>query len=548
MCGIYGSTVFYNDQIITKKLAKVNFRGPDHVAFERMGNLVLGHNRLAIIDIDARSNQPFTYIHLKIVFNGEIYNYLELRLALSKKGFLFYTNSDTEVLAAAYLAYGNNCVTHLNGMFSFVIYDNHKKTLFGARDRLGKKPFYYAHNGIDFEFASQPSQIAYHRDVTTDQHAISEFFIWGYIPEPRSQWVEIKKLMAGHSFNFNLTTGVLNTEKYWDIDYQHKNHFFGNYAEAVQHLDNLVTDAVRIRLHADVDLGVFLSGGIDSSLIAAMATKKTERIKTFCVKFRESGFDESSHAEAVAKHLCTQHHTIECHATDGIDLISQYADFYDEPFADPSAIPTLLLNKYTKSRVTVALGGDGGDESFMGYQRYIWLNRANRMFNYPLAIRKCFAFPLKLSANYRHRLVAEGMCQTDIASLYTYMLGGLNYDWLKNPAAGINVPFMNIWNEMDGSLLRKMSVFDLKTYLNGDINTKVDRGSMAYAVEARSPLMDHRIVDFALSLPDHFKINGNNQKRILKDVLYRYVPEHYFRRSKSGFSVPLRHYLSSINN
>lgn len=543
MCGIYGSTAVYSDDIVAKKLGRIHFRGPDYSAFERIGHLVMGHNRLAIVDLDMRSNQPFNYLHLKLVFNGEIYNYQEIKTNLKKLGFTFNTNSDTEVLAAAYLAYGNNCVSYFNGMFSFVIYDGLKQILFGARDRLGKKPFYYFHRGKEFEFASQPSQICLGRNTSMDLQAINEYFIWGYIPEPRSAWLEIKKLPAGHLFNFNLNSGAFKIEKYWDIDYQNKNIFTGSYKEAVAELDHLITDAVNIRLNADVDLGVFLSGGIDSSLIAAMASKQTNRVKTFCVKFKEQNFDESSHAIAVAKHLGTAHHTIECDASDGLNLINQYGTCYDEPFADPSAIPTLLLNKYTKEQVTVALGGDGGDENFMGYKRYLWLNWTRHLYYYPLTVRKMFAFPLKFSNNYRHKLISKGICQENLEHLYAYMLGGLEYDWLKNPESGLKVPFMNIWSETNGSFLKKMSVFDIKTYLNGDINTKVDRGSMSYAIEARSPLMDYRIVEFALSLPDQYKIRGRQQKRILKEVLYSYVPKNFFDRPKSGFSVPLRHWF-----
>lgn len=545
MCGIYGTTANYSDELVTKKLAMANFRGPDHSAFERAGNIVLGHNRLSIVDLEQRSNQPFTYLHLKIVYNGEVYNYKDLRATLKKFGYTFGTNSDTEVIAAAYLAYGNGCVAHFNGMFSFVIYDTITQTLFGARDRLGKKPFYYFHQGKIFEFASQPSQIAYSRNFDIDQQAINEYFIWGYIPEPKTTWQQIKKLQAGHWFSFNLNSGAFQTVKYWDIDLHNENQYLGTYQQATQQLDDLLTNAVAMRMHADVNLGIFLSGGIDSSLIAAMASKQASRVNTFCVKFKEQGFDESVHAGLVAKKLATRHHTIECRAADGLDLIDQYANYFDEPFADPSAIPTLLLNKYTKQHVTVALGGDGGDESFMGYQRYKWLNRANFLFDYPHALRKLMAVPMKLSPNYRHKLIGKGICLQDIQSLYSLMLGGLEYSWLSNPEGGLRVPHMDIWSETNTSLLKKMSLFDIKTYLNGDINTKMDRGSMAFAIESRSPLMDYQIVEFALSLPDQFKIKGNTQKRVLKDVLYRYLPNDLFQRPKSGFSVPLRHWFRS---
>lgn len=538
MCGIYGSTVFHSDDIVRAKLSRVDFRGPDHSGFERIGDIVLGHNRLAILDLDHRSDQPFTYGQLKVVFNGEIYNYLPLKDRLKKLGYTFSTDSDTEVLAAAYLEYGVSCVNHFNGMFAFVIYDVKEHTFFGARDRLGKKPFYYAHEGFRFEFASQPSQITIGRNVSLDEQAISEYFIWGYVPEPRTAWKEIKKLPAGHMFTFYLPTGKLSISKYWDLNNIKANEYKGSYSAAKAELSELLIDAVNIRMHADVDLGVFLSGGIDSSLVAALAAQNSQHVKTFCIKFKEKGFDESTFAGKVAKHLNTDHHEIECFAKEGITLIENFGKYFDEPFADSSAIPTLLLSKHTKRYVTVALSGDGGDESFLGYSRYKWLNQADCLFKLPHILRKIIARLVQSSPNYRHKLIAMGIALNKIDSLYALMLGGLEYSWLEKPEMGLNVPFMDILSARSGSFLQKMSAFDIKTYLNGDINTKVDRAAMAFAVEARAPLMDYRVVTFAQRLPDSYKFNNGVQKRILKDILYDHVPANFFDRPKSGFTMP----------
>ncbi|ASU34748.1 asparagine synthase (glutamine-hydrolyzing) [Mucilaginibacter xinganensis] len=545
MCGIYGSTIYYDDHIVRAKLHKVQFRGPDYSGFERINNVILGHNRLAIVDLDHRSNQPFTYHHLKIVFNGEIYNYQAIKAELKTFGYLFSTSSDTEVLAAAYLQFGENCVDHFNGMFAFVIYDTQAQTIFGARDRLGKKPFYYAQNGTDFEFASQPSQIIIARNVSIDQQAVNEYMIWGYVPEPRSAWQQIKKLQAGHKFTFSTTTGIFKTEKYWDLNFSETGRYIGNYSTAVSELKTLLNDSVKIRMQADVGVGVFLSGGIDSSLIAALASAQTDQVKTFCIKFKEKEFDESVFAEKIARHLKTNHHTIECNPDEGISLIENFGDFFDEPFADSSAIPTLLLSKYTKRHVTVALSGDGGDESFSGYTRYKWLGHANPLFKLPNSARKMLAEIIKLSPNYRHKLIAMGISQVDIKALYAYMFGGLEFSWLGKPDLGLNVPYMEIWSSPTLSLQQKMSAFDIKTYLNGDINTKVDRASMAFSLEARAPLMDYRVVDFANTLPDHFKFGGGIQKRILKDILYQYVPANLYNRPKSGFAIPFRHWFKN---
>ncbi|SDD76252.1 asparagine synthase (glutamine-hydrolysing) [Mucilaginibacter pineti] len=545
MCGIYGSTVKYEDEIIFQKLARTNFRGPDYSGFERTGPVILGHNRLAIVDLDHRSNQPFNYHHLKIVFNGEIYNYRSLRIKLVAMGYRFTTDSDTEVIAAAFMEYRDNCVNHFNGMFAFVIYDTQTRQFFGARDRLGKKPFYYAHSGYDFEFASQPSQICIGRDVTIDELAINEYFIWGYVPEPKTAWNEIKKLEAGHSFRFDCNTGNFTSKKYWDLDLGRIELYKGSYAEAQTDLTRLISNAVDIRLHADVPLGVYLSGGIDSSLVAALAAKSYKNVKTFCIKFNEKGFDESVFAQKIAAHLQTDHHTITCNKEEGIELIEHFGQYYDEPFADPSAIPTLLLSKHTKKHVTVVLSGDGGDESFLGYSRYKWFNMVDQLFKCPLAVRKKIADVIRISPNYRHKLIALGICNSKISSLYGLTLGGLEYSWLNNPNIGLQVPFMDIWSSKSMSILQKLSAFDTKTYLNGDINTKVDRGTMAFSLEARAPLMDHRVVTFAQTLPDSYKFKSGVQKKILKDILYQHAPAQLFDRPKSGFSMPLNHWFKN---
>jgi asparagine synthase (glutamine-hydrolysing) len=321
--------------------------------------------------------------------------------------------------------------------------------------------------------------------------------------------------------------------------------YTGTYTEAKSALKKLLTDAVDLRMHADVNLGVFLSGGIDSSLIASLAAKKSNHVKTFCVRFKEKDYDESVFAEKIANHLKTDHHTITCSAEEGIHLIENFARYYDEPFADSSAIPTLLLSKHIKKHVTVALSGDGGDESFLGYARYRWLNIADKIFKYPAGLRVAFSKILQTSPNYRHKLIAMGLRCNNIESLYALMLGGLEYSWLQQPGLGLNVPFMDSFSLPGGTFLQKMSAFDVKTYLNGDINTKVDRASMAFAVEARAPMMDHRVVSFAQSLPDSYKFNKGTQKRILKDILYENVPAHFFNRPKAGFTVPLRSWFKN---
>ena len=543
MCGIYGANLMYSEDIIREKLAIINFRGPDYSGFIYTKDMILGHNRLSIIDLDPRSNQPFKYLHLNIVFNGEIYNYQAIKTKLEKTGYIFKTTSDTEVICAAYLAYGKDCVKHFNGMFAFVIYDVINNELFGARDRLGKKPLYYYHQRYSFEFASQPSQIKIGQKLTLDAQAVSDYFIWGYVPEPRSIWQEVKQLPAGNHFTYQFNSGSLIIEKYWDIDYQRRNLFIGNYHEAKEALHHLLIDAVGIRMHADVPLGVFLSGGIDSSLVAAIASKKADGVKTFSIRFNEKGFDESKYAKQVAAHLGTNHHTIECNYSDGMELIDNFSNYYDEPFADSSAIPTMLLCKHTKKQVTVALSGDGGDEAFIGYTRYNRIELANIFFNMPHPLRKILGSMINQSPNYIHKLIALGISIKDIEDLYIKMFGGLEYSWMTNPDKGMSNSFRNIFSHPTKSILEKVSDFDIKTYLNGNINTKVDRASMAFSLETRAPLIDYRIIEFTRSLPTQFKYQRGNQKRILKDILYQYLPSELFNRPKAGFTMPFKYWF-----
>lgn len=540
MCGIYGTTLHYNEDQIQAKLKRTAFRGPDKMGWnfykkQQEKQIILGHNRLSIIDLDPRSNQPFTYVEeIHIVFNGEIYNFQHIKENLIKIGYKFHTTGDTEVICAAYLEYGEDCVNHFNGMFAFVIYDKIKNQFFGARDRLGQKPFYYYHNGTDFEFASQVSSIQLHNsNLTISKRAIDAYLTWGNIPDPLSIFNEVKKLLPGNSFIFDLKSGQLKTKVYWDIDYKGQNKFSGSYEDAKAELTNILSNAVKIRMFADVPVGVFLSGGIDSSLITAMATKTYDaKVKTFSVKFNDKGFDESKYAQQVADHLHTEHNVIECKYDEGLDLIENLHHYYDEPFADSSAIPSMLLAKHTKKQVTVALSGDAGDESFLGYHRYNWIKKGANFMQIPYPIRLILSKLTALSPNYRLKILSEFMVYKSINMAYLDSLTGQNLSNTKD------VEELKYLMHENKNLLERVSDFDLKTYLNWDINTKVDRATMAYSLEARSPLIDYRVVEFARSLPTEYKFKGNNQKRILKDILYQYVPKEIFNRPKAGFTMP----------
>lgn len=550
MCGIYGSTIFYNESQVKGKLQRTAFRGPDQMGwrFYKSDNysVVFGHNRLSIIDLDERSNQPLSYLdHIEIVFNGEIYNFKDLKEELHKKGYTFKTTSDTEVICAAYLEYGENCVHHFNGMFAFVIYDKKKHQFFGARDRIGQKPFYYYHNGKDFEFASQISSIQLHNNnLSISEHAINSYITWETIPDPLSIFNEIHKLLPGNSFVFDLQSGKLETKQYWDIDYKGEYIFKGDYDEAQSELKRLLSDAVKIRMFADVPVGVFLSGGVDSSIVAAMATHAYDtKVKTFSVKFNDKGFDESIYAKKVAEHLQTDHNIIECNYNEGIGLIENFHHYFDEPFADSSAIPSMLLAKHTKKQVTVAISGDGGDESFSGYHRYNWINRGSKFMKIPYPLRLILSKLTGLAPHYRLKIISQFMAYTSVESIYIDSKTDKSFSrkaGSKNPKEVDELKYLLHNNK---NLIERVSDFDIKTYLNWDINTKVDRSTMAYSLEARSPFMDYRIVEFARSLPTEYKFKGKNQKRILKDVLYQFVPKEYFDRPKAGFTMPFENWF-----
>ena len=551
MCGIYGSTIPYSNDEIAAKLKRTDFRGPDFTAFKSFQTtedkkVILGHNRLSIIDLDARSNQPFSYEdHIHIVFNGEIYNFGELKKELEKKGFRFRTTGDTEVICAAYLAYGDQCPKYLNGMFAFVIYDAKKKVLFGARDRIGQKPFYYYHKGDKFEFSSQLSSIQlHHTDLSISESAVQKYFMWGYVPDPYSIYSEVRKLHAGHSFIYNLNTGQLEEKAFWDLDIKGEERFDGSYEDAKRQLLPLLEDAVKKRMISDVPLGIFLSGGIDSSLVASLAQKNnTNRVKTFSIKFNTKGYDESGYAEQVAAHLNTDHLTIECLVDEGLDLIRNFSHYYDEPFSDASAIPSMLLAKHTRKNVTVALSGDGGDECFLGYHRYNWIKLTRPFYSIPRGLRPVIIATLQNLPHYKSKVMAGVLKQGTLNDAYVGMVTNTDGNWFGTDEVVVEDSYLKYLYHSDKNIYERISDFDIKTFLNGDINTKVDRATMAYSLEARSPIMDHRVVEFSRALPTAYKFKSKNQKRILKDLLYEHVPKSIFERPKSGFTMPFKEWF-----
>lgn len=550
MCGIYGTTVRYASDVVKRKLDTINFRGPDYQGITKIERpngqyITLGHNRLAIMDLDARSNQPFKYNeNITVVFNGEVYNFLELK-AQYCPDVQFRTDSDTEVICAMYEKFGIDCISKMNGMFAFVIYDKSKDILVGGRDRLGKKPFYYMHTAQGFEFASQPSCISIGNEFHIDDTARSYMMLLGYIPDPYSIWKEVKKLRAGECFIYNLQDNKLQISQYWDL--------FTNscgfripktYDEAKEQTRELLEDAVKLRLNADVPVGMFLSGGIDSSLTSALVAKCNKNITAYTIGFNDSKYNESAHATDVAKSLDVPFEIIKCEGADMLGIFKDFYKYYDEPFADNSLIPTSLLAQKARQDVTVAIGGDGGDELFMGYWQYRSVQRIQKMYRAcPYFIRHSM-YKLLSPVVDVERL---DLCEYPSAKERFYAQGSFGkfrkarrFDNLMLAHTLPDVKYLD-----DSRGWRQYSDYDMKQVMNSCINTKTDRATMRSSLELRSPIMDYRLAEYSRLLPYEYLYSSQlgGGKRILRDILYEMVPREILDRPKQGFGAPVRQWF-----
>lgn len=548
MCGIYGTTKRFSSEIIMRKLDSMKFRGPNYQGFKTYNVsdskcLTLGHVRLSILDLDGRSNQPFVYNErISVVFNGEIYNYESI-----KRDYLsdvsFRTSSDTEVLCAMYEKYGEKCVSFFNGMFAFVIYDKTKNILFGARDRMGKKPFYYYHTDDSFEFASQltPILIDNEHSFAINSMARQFFLLDGYIPDPYSIFKEIRKLRAGQFFVMSMESYKMEINTYWDL--------FSNscglvapksYEEAKETVKGLLWDAVKIRLNADVPVGLFLSGGIDSSLTTAVTASMNKELTAFSIGFNDAKFNESEYAAQVAESLGVKFVSNKCEGDDMLREFQGITQYFDEPFADFSLIPTSLLAEKSRNNVTVALGGDGADEFFLGYyNHYADVLKRKRLFNIvPGQARKAlFAllkhYPAGYHFNYIHYETVMDSYLSD--GHYGHFYGAEKFDVLE---LSKHYPDRHLLDSNRGLL--SFSDNDIKHYMNSCINTKADRATMRSSLELRSPLMDYRLAEYSRLLPEEYLVNKEmGGKRILKDILYEMVPRAILDRPKMGFSPPV---------
>ena len=537
-------------------------RGPDSEGSYVTNGVALGMRRLAIIDLVTGEQPVFNEDKsVSAVLNGEIYNYRELRTDLEKRGHAFRSASDTEVLPHLYEEYGDEMIRELNGMFAFALWDNRRRRLLIARDRFGEKPLYWGVFDKTLLFASEPKVLLAHPSVkpSLNLQALRQYLSFDYVPAPLSIYDGINKLPAAHKLV--LEDGRVHTERYWCLSYKTAEPVPSE-DEAAEHLRELMADAVRMRLVSDVPLGVLLSGGVDSSTVAALAVRASpEAVKTFSISFAEASFDESAYARGVAKFLGTDHHEERLSANLAANLVSEIGAWMDEPFSDPSLVPTYLLSRFTRKHVTVALGGDGGDELFAGYPMYAGLRWAEFYKRVPSFLRAGVVEPLvrrlpvktkNLSFDYKALRFVTGAKYDPVARHHVWFgsftpeeqIDLLTPDALATSDSDIYAQARQFAEECDSQdLVTQMQSVDTRLYLAEDILTKVDRASMAVSLEVRAPFLDPRVAEFAASLPGHYKLRGQKTKYILKKAVKELLPPFVTRRGKKGFGVPVAEWL-----
>ena len=556
------------------------YGGPDDAGnfIEKKSHLALGHRRLSILDLSSLGHQPMESENgnLWISYNGEAYNFKEIRQELEQKGHRFKSHSDTEIILAAYQEWGFECLKRLRGMWAFAIWDKNKEELILCRDRIGVKPLYWYHKNGLFMFASELKSFHQHPSFhkKLDEFSLALYFQYGYISAPHSIFKHTYKLEPGHFLVINKNQQIKKI-KYWDIKdcfsrglKARKSEPHRDEEETARELEKSLTESFKLRIVSDVPVGVFLSGGIDSSLVAALLQKESSRpIKTFTIGFREKEFNEAQWAKKVARHLHTDHTELYCGAREAFEIIPKLSELYDEPFGDSSGIPTFLVSKLAREKVKVALSGDGGDEQFCGYNRY-WLPfKLRKLKHLPsktalssivnfipprtaYSLYQNFRFLLPAGINvrdprYTYKKIFEMIKTSDIIRQYDISSRIFLSEELKS--LGMNTAVSNLSgigldNELES--LEKMMLVDLKTYLPDDLLVKVDRASMSVALEAREPFLDNKILEFSSALAPELKYKNGISKYILKKILYRYVPPELVNRPKQGFGVPLQEWFS----
>jgi asparagine synthase (glutamine-hydrolysing) len=556
MCGIAGC--YFKEGATRDELHKMAramaHRGPDAEGVYVNGAFGLAHRRLSILDLSSTAHQPMVSScgRYHIAYNGEVYNFKSIKAEL---GIETKTSSDTEVILEAFAQIGPRMVEKLNGMFAIAILDIITNKLFFFRDRMGIKPLYVYQKNNDLVFGSELKAITAlgsTLSLTVNKDAISYFLHLGYIPEPLSIYNEIQKFPSGNWGMFDGTT--FTTSCYWSPEEKITKDVWTDEFSAKIHLDQLLTDAVERRLISDVPFGTFLSGGVDSSLVTALAQKvSSSPVKTFSIGVDNAKYNEARFADQVAQHLGTEHHSFTVTEKDALELITEIIPQFDEPFSDSSAIPTMLVSKMARQSVTMTLSGDGGDELFMGYGAYVWANR----LSHPIV--KALRTPTSLllsHGNDRQKRVSKLLSVNKRGSLSSHIFSQeqnmfsvdelsilLHIDQSKFELLEFNSRTSESLNRRLSSA-EQQALFDIRFYLKDDLLVKVDRATMRYGLETRVPLLDHTVVEFALNLAPELKMNNGISKYLLKEVLYQYVPKNIFNRPKWGFSIPLADWLN----
>lgn len=569
MCGIVGFVDYrarMNKSILTEMTDSMYHRGPDGSGYQvwnqQKCNVGLGHRRLSIIDLSEHNSQPMQYKHLHIVFNGEIYNYQEIKSELAELGHSFQTSGDTEVILAAYDEWGSKCVDRFIGMFAIALFDMDKHQLVLIRDRAGVKPLYYYHHDGLFLFASELK--AFHKvpnlQLDINKKALALYMQLGYIPTPYCIFDHCQKLDQGSIMVMDLEQNEISKHCYWSIYNTYKNKTSNiKIEEAIERLDGLLTSAFQYRMVADVPVGVFLSGGYDSSIVTGILQHNTsQRIKTYTIGFEDEKYNEALHASAVANYLDTDHTSYICTEHEAKEIVSELPYYYDEPFGDTSAIPTILVSRLAKQDVTVALSADGGDEIFAGYKKYkSLLSHISKVNKIPRRLKPIASTLLKTdktsllgrSARMRSKMsqYLKDSSPQNILNIYSMRIDNSERNGLLRGIDLNSLQSILYEKSLDhkSSTLSQLLATDYHSYMCDDILTKVDRAGMSCSLEGREPLLDHRIVEFAATLPDEYKIQNGQLKYILKMITHRYIPQEIMDRPKMGFGIPVLEWLKN---
>jgi len=563
------------ESVLTSMRDSLTHGGPDDagIYLEKNKAIGLAHRRLSIIDLSSTGHQPMCTEDgsLVITYNGEVYNFNEIKNELQKKGYIFKSTSDTEVVLKSYQEWGLEAVNRFRGMFAFALWDRRKEELILLRDRVGIKPLYWCYNNGLFLFASELKSFHHHPGFkrNIDKKALATYLSFGYISAPNSIFADTFKLKPGNILTIN-RAGNIKIEEYWNVDEyylegagEEKERYRNSKSEeeAVEELEEILKESFKYRMVADVPVGVFLSGGIDSSLVAAILSKEGYKLKTFTIGFEEKEYNEAEYAKEITQYLGTEHTELYCTAQDAFEIISKLPQLYDEPFGDSSAIPTHLVSMLAKENVKVSLSADGGDELFCGYNSYELVGERVQRLKSTVGIgllRKLMNTVSAETANniYKHfRPLLPGY--NNFKDKYSKIKSVLEANtvleefitaskyFLPEDLSTLGLPEIYYQNNQQNTLnpFHQMMLYDFNNYLPEDILTKVDRASMGVALESREPLLDHKIVEFAAKLPISYKYRNKTRKWIIKKILNKYVPESMLDRPKKGFSVPIHNWF-----